>query len=496
MLKRHDTFSLVGALLGATVATLVVWYYNRGITDPHKAKESAFNKAPTTAKEDSSSPCAGASHGRLTVNSPCDATSRDNISTVISATSRDGLQVISGATVADRFSTTSAAVPVPSGSLLATAVASPHDSLQAIPDAAQSDSVSITSATTTSGYPPRLLTATTPGSRASILAATVPGAGLSKISRRISGRTESSQQHFHTASASLSRQPPDCLSEPLCVVRMVMDEDEPVQGIIIAIERTTLDQVESYYEDCKSHLMNTERPLQVTVMINRGDKWSLAGLEQYSQALARLAEDDKHRLCKTLSVKLPMTDDLESNEGVADLVLPEVVSLNWESHAYQLPLIGLGNFTHLRNLEVRSRLSFRDCQLLLQCASQTLESCQIAQVIDNSGGTYAFPKKTCATIELAASDPVVMRELAFLSIDSVLCPGEMLQKFRFRALKVLKLSVQYDFDPERNMNSIPWVGLEEVRMHCHFVYGGAAWVEKNTPNATTKKISIVRNPGV
>ncbi|KAG6886047.1 hypothetical protein C0992_004709 [Termitomyces sp. T32_za158] len=495
MLKRHDTFSLIGALLGATAATLVVRYYNRKTAVPQKAKELAPNKAPTTTTEDSTPPCAEASHGHLTVISPCDATLSDNISTEFSATSRNSLQVISGATVGDRLSTASAAVP--SGTLLALAAASSNDSLQATPGAAQSDSISIASTVKlNSGYPLRLLTAVTPGSSSQTLVATIPGVGLSEFSRRISGRTESSQQQFHATFVPSSWQSPDCLSEPLCVVRVDVDKDEPVQGIIIALERTTLNQVESHYEGCKSRLMNSKRPLLVTATINSEDNWSLATLEQYSQALARLTKDDKQRLCKMLSVKLPMTDELGSNEGVADLVLPEAVSLIWESHAYQLPLIGLGNFTHLRNLEVRSRLSFRDCQLLLQCASQTLESCQITHVIDNSGSTYAFSKETCATIELAATDPIVMRELAFLSIDSVLCPGEMLQKFRFRALKVLDLSVQYDFDPERNMNSIPWVGLEEVYMNCHFVHGGAAWVEKSTPNATTKKISIVRSAGV
>ncbi|KAG6898476.1 hypothetical protein C0993_006594, partial [Termitomyces sp. T159_Od127] len=496
MLRRPFTYSLVGSLLGATVATLAVWYYNRKTCDSQEADDPAPSKAPSdaslfipptaTTTADSISPCAGASHDHLTVISTSDATPSERISAAVFATSRNTLKVIPGADAGDKVTTTSAVLP--SGTF--------DDGIQGIDGAAYSER-SITSAASRNVYPQRVMSAVTPSSDARTLAAVIPGASLSEFSGRTSGRTESSQQRYHATSVSSSRKPRDWLSEPLCVVRIArVEEHEPAQGIIIAIERTTMDQVESHYEDCISHLAEFKTPLQVTAIIDNRNNWSLTSLEQFSRALVRLTKDDKERLCRKLTVKFPMTDELESNGGVADLVLPDVVSLKWESHVNQLHLIGLTTFTRLSNLKVRSRLSFRDCQLLLQCASETLESCQIAQVIDNSGSTYAFSKETCTAIELAASDPIVMRELAFLSIDSVLCPGEMLQKFRFRALKVLQLSVQYDFDPERNMNSIPWVGLEEVHMNCHFVYGGAAWVEKSTPNATVKQISSVRNPGV
>ncbi|KAG6876159.1 hypothetical protein C0993_005295 [Termitomyces sp. T159_Od127] len=489
MLKRRHTFSLVGTLLSATVATFAVWYYNRKAQGAQKPPSETpeydnFLTPTQTPRADNISPYSRTSHGRLPV-------SNDNIPTGSVVTSSNSLQAISGTTAGDSISTASAAVP--SDTPLAVAVGTSNYIPQAISGTASSENIS-TASVLSPGDNPSMLTAGYPSDNYATIPTSSPIVGL-EVPRRTSGRTKSSQQRLHATSVPSSRQPRAWLSEPLCVVEVVADVG-PVQEVTIAIKQTTFNDAEDNYEACQSLLVNSESLLGVTATIDSGVDWSLGSLNRLNQALERLTNDDKQGLCKRLTVKLPRTSELSSNGGVTELVLPEVVSLNWESNAYQLPLIGLGNFTHLSNLEVRSRLSFRDCQLLLRCASQTLEFCHIERVIDNSNDTYAFPKETCTTIELAANDPTVMRRLSFLSIDSVLCPGEMLQKFRFRALKGLKLLVQYDFDPERNMNSIPWAGLEEISMTCHFVDGGAAWVDKSTPNANKKKIAIVRNPGV
>ncbi|KAG5349939.1 hypothetical protein C0989_001182 [Termitomyces sp. Mn162] len=209
------------------------------------------------------------------------------------------------------------------------------------------------------------------------------------------------------------------VAERRCLVQL--DADEPEQNLIIVSinQQKTFEFIEECYQDCKQRFDNLDvSRLEVKATINPGSDWSLSTLGSLGRALVNLRQDDQRRLCKTLNVKLPVEDQdkLKSNGEVVDLSLPNIESLIWESHRNQLPLIGLQNFTHLTRLEITSCLSMRDCELLLQRTSGTLQFCKIQEVIDddamdifpqdiNTTGIESVTEDTPSTdIKLVAED--------------------------------------------------------------------------------------------
>ncbi|KAG5333521.1 hypothetical protein C0989_005596, partial [Termitomyces sp. Mn162] len=198
---------------------------------------------------------------------------------------------------------------------------------------------------------------------------------------------ESSQWLHPDAGAELQDVGPallatDGATEQHSVVQFSLNEDQDT--INISIEPIS-GYTEERYQNYKEHLYNPGvSSLKVEATFNRENNWSLSSLEGLGKAFAHLKRDDRRCLCKMLKVQLPIEDGLVSNGEVIDLSLPKVESLEWESHRNQLPLIGFRNFTHLTRLEIRSSISFRDCEMLLRHASGTLQFCHIEEVIDNN----------------------------------------------------------------------------------------------------------------
>ncbi|KAH0588036.1 hypothetical protein H2248_006768 [Termitomyces sp. 'cryptogamus'] len=296
------------------------------------------------------------------------------------------------------------------------------------------------------------------------------------------------------------------VAERRCVVQL--DANKLAQNIIIVSinQQETFDFIEECYQGCKQRFDSLDvSRLEVKATINPGNDWSLSSLESFGRALVNLRQDDKQRLCKTLNVKLPAEDKdrLESNGEVVDLSLPNIESLTWESHRNQLPLIGLQNFTHLTRLDITSCLSMRDCELLLQRTSGTLQFCRIQQVIEDNDTTHVFFQDITADIELAAENSdsgsaediranresaaperrIQMNSLEDLTIHSSFRSDLMLNKFDMEHLKVLNLQVKFDqLDFEKYMKHLPWSQLDGVRLDYEYLRKDVTWVKKRVRN--------------
>ncbi|KAG6834728.1 hypothetical protein H0H93_007793 [Arthromyces matolae] len=248
-------------------------------------------------------------------------------------------------------------------------------------------------------------------------------------------------------------------------------------------EPTSRETLETAYTDCVRRIRDSSQDISVVANIGEEHASSLLSLIRLRKMLERIAADDTTRHCRSLEVNLPanMGYTSESNEAFPGLlplptILPQLETLLWTSSWKQLHLIAPdpNSLNHLTNLTLESQISVPDAIYLLHCVRQSLERCSIKHLNDvhehTDNYTDVFP---------AVPDRVTLKVKSFsVHANSFASSRLFLNRLQFDGVELTNLNLKVDnglVNP-RELGTIPWTLIRNIRLNCDLVTGGDAWV--------------------
>ncbi|KAG6834235.1 hypothetical protein H0H93_011018, partial [Arthromyces matolae] len=254
--------------------------------------------------------------------------------------------------------------------------------------------------------------------------------------------------------------------------------DPQTQTIKIDVDVPT-PTLEASYRPCFEYLNDSYRDATMVVAtVGQEHASSLLSLVRLRKMLERLAADDTNRRCKHLEVYLPdmgsTSDHLtEAYPGLLPLTttFDDLQTLHWKSFRNQLHLMKPDTLNHLISLTLESNISVQDTVYLLRCVSGTVHQCSIKSV--DNGDIHALPQSNF--------NDVTFLQLKSLTIRAKCSLNSLLNSLKFdrRKFKKLHLEVHNDLVDPQNMETIPWAVMNDIKLTCNFVSGGAEWVRRN-----------------
>ncbi|KAG6814632.1 hypothetical protein H0H93_012816 [Arthromyces matolae] len=226
----------------------------------------------------------------------------------------------------------------------------------------------------------------------------------------------------------------------------------------------------------------------VTLFVDLGNNASSTHFGDVNDALTRLALDDAHQRCKYLDVTLPSTDDNTlpvpgvDNDPVA-LTLPQVQTLVWRSDQRDIPMMYPATLTHLTNLTLRTRITFRDCLYILGCIRDTVQYCDVRDLYEGYGNNLLPYPNGNTSKDRYGDEHTVMSELRSFSVRVASSPVFFMNHLKFHGVLLQTLAIEVlgngSVDPKA-MKTIPWATITNITLTGNFVDDGANWVQAAT----------------
>ncbi|KAG6835426.1 hypothetical protein H0H93_001563, partial [Arthromyces matolae] len=293
------------------------------------------------------------------------------------------------------------------------------------------------------------------------------------------------------SSAEFDRKSCQATLEARTMIKLTIVE-EPMSIHALEMQRNML---ESQYQRCFRHILDSPQDISVVANIGEEHASSLLSLIRLRKMLERIAADDTDHHCRSLIVNLPanMGYTSESNEAFPGLlplptILPQLQTLSWTSSWKQLHLIAPhpNSLNHLTNLTLETRISVPDAIYLLHCVRQSLEKCSIKRLNDVHDHADDY-----TDVFHAVPDRVTLKVKSFsVHANSFASSRLFLNRLQFDGVELtnLNLKVENGLVNPKELRTIPWTLIRNIRLNCDLVTGGEAWVRGQARQAATFRL--------